>query len=157
MYTVQINRNINVPQHIAWDIISDLEQYADYAPNLSWAKVISGQGEGLVRRCADTNGGEWNETCVFWDEGNIYSIQVDTSDYPYPFTFVQGTWSVKETHKGTDLTMKFDIQLKQDPPLIGWCVFNFMMRPAFARIGEQLMDNWEGAMFRQVSNSAVLA
>jgi len=148
-HTIKFTRHINVPTPIAWDIISDLEQYADYAPNLSWAKVVDGHGEGLVRRCADTNGGEWNETCVLWDEGRAYSVQVDTSDYPYPFSFVQGTWGVEPEDDGTLVTMQFEVQPQPHIPIISGLMFNLMMKPAFNRVGEKLMDNWETAMLNQ--------
>lgn len=147
MYTIQFKRTIDVPTSVAWTIISDLEKYADYAPNLSHAEVLSGDGVGLVRRCADTRGGEWNETCVLWDEGKVYSIQVDTSDYPYPFASMQGTWGIEPDGTGSQVTMQFEFQLEKDPPIIGWLLYNVMMRPAFMRIGNQLMDNWETAMY----------
>lgn len=147
MYTMKFTRHIDVPSTIAWEIISDLEKYADYAPNLSHVKIISGDGVGLVRRCADTQGGEWNEECVIWDEGRVYSIQVDTSDYPYPFTAMQGTWGVEPAGTGTQVTMQFEFQPEKDPPIIGWLMVNVMMRPAFTKIGNKLMDNWETAMY----------
>lgn len=146
MYILEFTRHINVPTSVAWTIISDLEHYADYAPNLSWAKVVAGEGEGLVRRCADTRGGEWNETCVLWDEGRQYSIQVDTSDYPYPFDFMQGTWGVEPVGDGSQVTMKFEAKPRLNIPLLTPLMFNMGMRPAFTRIGEKLMDNWETAM-----------
>ena len=155
MYRIKFSRHIDVPQHIAWNIISDLEKYAHYAPNLSSAKVVSGEGVGLVRRCTDSRGGEWNETCVLWEEGRIYSIQVDTSDYPYPFKSMQGTWGVEPEGDGSKVTMKFEFQPEKDPPMIGWLIYNVMMRPTFKRIGEKLMDNWETAMLAQKRSPAI--
>ncbi len=155
MYTIKFTRYIDVPTSVAWHIISDLEQYADYAPNLSWAKVIEGDGEGLVRHCADTRGGEWTESCVLWDECRQYAIQVDTSDYPYPFSFMQGTWGVEPVGNGSQVTMQFDFQFRLNIPLVTWVMYRTTMQPAFTRIGEKLLDNWESAMLEQSKSVAV--
>ena len=146
MYTLKFTRDVDVSTSTAWEIISDLEKYAEYAPNLSHAKVLEGEGVGLVRRCGDNRGGEWNETCVLWEDGHRYSIQVDMSEYPYPFTSMQGTWSVKSGEQGTQVSMQFEFQPKFDPPIMGRLIYMIMMRPAFMKIGNKLMGNWETAM-----------
>jgi ribosome-associated toxin RatA of RatAB toxin-antitoxin module len=149
MYSFGTSRLVNAPKDIVWEVISDLNSYADYAPNLSRSVVLSGEGVGLIRRCTDTHGGEWNETCVLWEEGRQYSIQVDTSDYPYPFTHFQGTWELEERSDGRVLiTMRFDYQPKFDPPLIG-PLMQIALKHSARSIAGKLMDNWVAEIERR--------
>ena len=155
MFTFTINRLIkNAPAHIVWDVIADIERYADYAPNLSHAEKTS-DGPTPSRRCYDTKGRGWDEACVLWHEGEAYSFEVDTSaaDYPYPFRKLQGTWAMAEEAGGVRVTMRFDYTPKT-PPLLGWLV-NRAMRRSFQPVAEQLLDNWEAEirahMTRQVT------
>jgi len=90
MYTLNVERVVDAPANIVWDVISDVEAYASYAPNLGRA-VKTSDGDAPSRRCWDTQGRGWNEACVLWEEGKQYSYVIDTSDYPYPFTQMKGT------------------------------------------------------------------
>lgn len=137
----KIERLIDAPADVVWSIISDVEGYAEIAPNLSKAKIVSGEGAGMQRQCWDTRGGTWREDCVLWEEGHRYSMVVDTSDYPYPFTKMQGTWGMEEQSNGVLVTMQFDYQPKYGP--LGWLMDQFYIKPAFRRICKKLMDNWE--------------
>ena len=51
-------------------------------------------GEPLRRRCTNTTGQDWQETCTVWDEGRRFAVDVDTSDYPYPLRLMRGLWQV---------------------------------------------------------------
>ena len=151
MYSLQVKRNIQAPRDIIWEVISDLNHYSDYASNLSRTEVVSGKGVGLIRQCADNRGGEWNETCTLWDEGQRYSFEVDTSpsDYPYPFTFLKGTWGIEETDDSPTLVMRFDYQPKGDLPIIGWSINRFVLHRAFKPIAEDLLDKWEHEILKR--------
>ncbi len=142
MYTITIQREVHAPKAVVWDVISDVERYAEYAPNLSKAHKTS---EGLTpsRRCYDTRGRGWNEACVLWEEEKAYSYLVDTSapDYPYPFSQLKGTWSMEENGKGVLVTMRFDYTPKY-PLIFGWLVHRQVQR-AFRPIVNKLFDNWE--------------
>jgi hypothetical protein len=50
MYTLKVERLVDAPAAVVWQVISDVEGYADYAPNLSRAHKIS-TGEFPARRC----------------------------------------------------------------------------------------------------------
>ena len=151
MYALEIKRRVNAPKDVVWNVISDLNGYADYAPNLSQSTVISGEGVGLVRQCADTRGGEWQENCILWEEGHQYTIEVDTSDYPYPFRSMRGTWGLEESSDDVIVTMRFDYQPTFDPPLLGWLSNRFVLHRAFMPIAEQLLDNWETEIHRRTT------
>lgn len=147
MPAFQIERLVQAPPEAVWPIISDVEGYADIAPNLSRAEIITGEGADMQRRCWDTQGGTWREQCVLWEEGRQYSMQVDTSDYPYPFSKMQGTWGLEPHADGTCITMRFEYQPKYGP--IGLLLDWLYIKPTFSRICEQLMDNWQRKIEQQ--------
>jgi hypothetical protein len=69
---------------------------------------------------------------------------------------MQVTWGVVARETGTDVSMQFEFQPEHDPPIIGWFINNIMMRPAFMRLGNKLMDNWETAMLDRKHNQLKL-
>ena len=142
MYILKYDRVIDAPADIVWDVISDLEAYADYAPNLSRAERTS-DGLTPTRRCYDPRGRSWNEACVLWKEGEVYSFVVETAaeDYPFPFHYLQGTWGMEHTSEGIRVYMQFRYQPK------GPSILNRIINPLAKRkvtpIMRKLMDNWE--------------
>lgn len=139
MYTLTVERLVDAPAEVVWDVISDVERYADYAPNLSHAHKIS-SGEFPARRCYDTRGRSWDEACVMWNEGEAYSYLIDTSDYPYPFIQMKGTWGLCQQQNGVKITMRFDYTPRY-PLIFGWLV-HLSAKRIFRPIVEKLMDNW---------------
>lgn len=150
MYTLKIERVVNAPTNIVWDVISDVERYAEYAPNLSSAHKIS--EDSMARRCYDTQGRGWNEACVLWEEGKVYSYIIDTTDYPYPFVQMKGTWGIEPQERGVKITMRFDYTPKY-PSILGWLVHRGIRR-AFYPIVTALMDNWENEIMRRAAKRA---
>lgn len=138
MGNLTFERLVNAPKNIVWEIISDVEAYAEVAPNLSKAVIVSGQGKGMYRRCWDTHGGTWKEQCTLWEEGKRYAMQVDTSDYPYPFTTMQGTWGLEEKTDGIVISMSFDFT-----PQPGFDGDLESMLQGFEIVCNELLDNWE--------------
>jgi ribosome-associated toxin RatA of RatAB toxin-antitoxin module len=146
MSKLKVERLVNAPADKIWPVISDVEAYADVAPNLSKAQIISGEGQGMQRRCWDTRGGTWKEECVLWEEGRQYSMKVDTSDYPYPFKKMRGTWGLEEKPNGVLIKMEFEFEPRYGP--VGWLMVQ-PMRVQFNRICEKLLDNWEAQILAQ--------
>lgn len=140
MYTLIAQRIVHAPADVVWAVISDVERYAEYAPNLSHAHKIS-TGEFPARRCYDTQGRGWNEACVLWEEGKQYAYLIDTSDYPYPFIQMKGTWGMMQQADGVKITMRFDYTPRY-PWIIGWFMHRSVKR-VFQPIVHKLMDNWE--------------
>lgn len=146
MYTLTFEQTVDAPADIVWGVISDVERYAEYAPNLSRAHKIS-EGEFPARRCYDTQGRGWNEACVYWKEGEAYSYVIDTSDYPYPFIQMKGTWGMKQEADGVKITMRFDYTPRY-PWLFGWFVHRTVQR-VFHPVVRQLMDNWKAEIVKR--------
>ncbi len=141
MSEFKLERLVNASPKVAWSVISDVVGFAEVAPNLSKAEIISGQGQGMQRRCWDTHGGTWTEQCLLWEEDQRYSFAVDTSDYPYPLSKMQGTWGLAEQPDGVLITMHYEYVPKYGP--LGWLMDQLYIKLAFRRICEELMDNWE--------------
>ncbi len=153
MYRLSAHRTVYASPQVVWQVISDIEHYADYAPNLSKA-IKTSEGNHPTRRCYDNKGQGWNETCVLWREGEVYAFEVDTTpaDYPYPFTKLKGTWGLNTVENGTEIYMYFDYALNKSG-VLGW-LMNRMMHRSFTPIVEELLDNWEAEIVQQ-SNELV--
>lgn len=151
MYTLTTERIIDAPAAIVWEVISDVERYAEYAPNLSHAEKIS-NGPTPARRCYDTRGRGWNEACVLWEEGVQYAYLIDTTDYPYPFIQMKGSWGLEEQAQGVRVWMRFEYT--PDAPLIAdWLIHRGVQR-SFRPIVTALMDNWEREIVAQQQRRA---
>jgi ribosome-associated toxin RatA of RatAB toxin-antitoxin module len=139
MYTLSYERLVKAPSQIVWDVISDVERYAEYAPNLSHAHKLS-EGQHPARRCYDSQGRGWDEACVLWKEGEVYSYLIDTTDYPYPFVQMKGTWGLTQQPNGVKITMRFDYTPRTGW-IVGWLVHR-RVKQSFLPIVRTLMDNW---------------
>ncbi len=151
MYTFIKEQVVSAPPEVVWQVISDVERYAEYAPNLSRAEK-TGEGNTPARRCYDTRGRGWDEACVLWKEGEAYSYVIDTSDYPYPFIQMKGTWSVEAAGAGSRITMRFDYT-PSAPWIFGWLMHRMVQR-RFRPVIDELMDNWEAEILARTLQSA---
>lgn len=66
---VQAVRVLAAPPAAVWPLISNHTLYSRLAPNLSTVEVISEPGAPLRRRCVNTAGRGWEETCTLWETG----------------------------------------------------------------------------------------
>lgn len=134
-------RTIKASKSEVWKVISDVANYDQVAPNIDDVKIISGKDKGMVRSCAHGKS-SWTETCSIWQEEKTYSFVVNTAapDYPYPLSFLQGTWNVIEIDaKTTALEMIFEITYKIK-------ILNLLhpvMKIKFKQISNELLDNWQ--------------
>lgn len=70
-------------------------------------------GPELTRRCWDTRGRQWDESCVLWEEGRRFAVVVDTGadDYRYPLDHLRGEWSVRPVAADqTEVTVRFELR-----------------------------------------------
>lgn len=94
----------------------------------------------MRRRCHDTRGRGWNETCTLWEEGHAFAVEVDTSDYPYPLIAMRGRWAVEPRGDRSAVSMTFEFTPK--PGLAGGSfavVMLVTLRPVLRRI----VRGWE--------------
>ncbi|MCH8907991.1 MAG: SRPBCC family protein [Candidatus Heimdallarchaeota archaeon] len=150
--THELVRELSIPVEDLWPIISDVDGYSQYATGLSSSKVIKGEGVGLVRRCYDLKKQGWNEECIQWKEGRSYTMNVDTSDYPYPFKKFQGTWSVTPVDGTKSLiSLKYDYVAKYG--IIG----QLLMRRMFGKVADDTINDIIDAYAKKAEEIKVLA
>lgn len=142
---LRAERIVPVPIARAWEVISDVGGYAEYAPNIGFSKVLSGEGASIVRECGDGSG-RWTEKASVWTEGKAYGfrVQTDAPDYPYPFKVLGGLWELEPADGGTRVRMRFDVSMKGG--LLGDALLAAALVPKFNSTLETLLDNWERAM-----------
>ncbi|MCP4314755.1 MAG: SRPBCC family protein [Hyphomicrobiales bacterium] len=128
-----------------WQVMSHHEAYADVADNLSKVEVLRGTGADTERRCTDTKGKSWNETCTLWEEGRAYAFRVhtDAPDYPYPIAQLNGKWLLDPVPGGTRITMIFKVTGKSG--LLNGLIFRLMAAP-FSSVCDRLLTNWIAVM-----------
>ncbi len=138
----KFERVVESDKQTTWQLISDIGNYALFAPNIDNVTILSGQGKGMVRTCShgkDT----WAETCTLWSEYEGYAFTVHTGepDYPYPFKFLNGYWGVEEVDASTTkIVMQFDFQYNKPIQKI---IIHPFFRTKFFKIVEKLLDNWQ--------------
>lgn len=115
---VEITRTLRGSADEVWEIVTDHEAYGRVAPNLSKVEATAPNGPELTRRCWDTRGKYWDETCSLWDEGRRFVVDVDTDadDYPYPLQSLRGEWRVAQIDDShTSVTIRFELRPNPGP------------------------------------------
>ncbi len=138
---LKFKRTINASKSAVWKVISDVANYHQVAPNIDGVTIISGKDEGMVRSCSHGKD-SWTETCSVWEEEKTYSFIVNTNtpDYPYPLSFLQGTWNVIEKDKNhTEIEMIFELKYKKKIITL----FHPILKTKFNQISDGLLDNWK--------------
>lgn len=141
----RFERRVNASKQNVWKVISDVSSYHQVAPNVDDVKIISGEGEGMVRKCSHGKD-SWTETCSTWVEERTYSFEVNTSapDYPYPLKYLKGTWEVNEINNDkTKVIMFFEFTYKYK---IYNVVLHPLLRDAFKKTAEELLNNWQNIL-----------
>ena len=142
---INFERAVKAPKSEVWKVIADVANYHQFATNLDDVKIISGEGQGMVRTCSHGKD-SWTETCSEWVEEKTYSFVVNTSapDYPYPLKYLKGTWEVQEIDdKSTKIIMFFEFRYKHK-------IQNIILHPfligKFKKTAEKLLDNWQNIL-----------
>ncbi len=139
---LEFERVFHANKKDVWKLISDVGNYHLVAPNIDTVEIISGEGEGMLRKCSHQKD-SWTESCSLWVEEQEYAFEVDTSDpdYPYPFKKLKGSWSLDELGQDqTRVLMRFEFEYKRSfhklllHPFLKW---------KFSKIAEELLDNWQ--------------
>lgn len=143
MTQFSMQRSIDAPADVVWEVITDPDVYAAVAPNLSSVEILSGQRVDTIRRCVDTDGNAWTETCTRWEEGSTFAVAVDveTSDFHRRlFTWFEGEWSLSQRAEDVLVTASFDFDTKYGP--FGKLLAKYFQYKAPSLV-EQIFDGWE--------------
>jgi hypothetical protein len=140
---VEITRTLRGSADEVWDVVTDHEAYGRVAPNLSKVEATGPNGPELTRRCWDTRGKYWDETCSLWDEGRRFIVDVDTDadDYPYPPQSLRGEWRVAQVDDShTSVTIRFE--LRPNPGSAG-AAFAVAMTTGAGPLVRRITNAWQ--------------
>ena len=138
-------REVNASVSETWAVIADVANYHTVAPNIDDVKILSGQGEGMVRSCS-AGKDSWTETCTLWKEEKEFGFKVNTEapDYPYPFTYLTGSWVVEPlAGDRSRIVLNFDFRYKRK---VHNLLIHPMLKGKFKKTGEELLDNWQAIL-----------
>ncbi len=117
--TLERSRIIDAPVSQVWKAVADLDDYHRHAASLVDTEVISGHGQDARRRCVDSSGNKWEETCTIWEPEHRYVIDVDVTTYPAKyralFRSFRGSWTVEAVGDATNARIRFDAELRRIP------------------------------------------
>ncbi len=65
-----------------WAVVGDVTSTDN--EHLVSQEIIEGDGIGMVRRCVDTSGNAWTETCTLWEPGHSYRFDLAVDEHPLP-------------------------------------------------------------------------
>lgn len=150
MATIERSRPMDAPADVVWDVITDPAVYEAVAPNLTAVDVLDGHGEGMVRRCVDTRGNAWTETCRYWTPGRAFGVAVDVENSDFHrrlFTSFEGHWELDEREDDVLVTIRFDFETRYGP--LGWLVSAYLARAA-PSIVDGIFDGWEAETRRRL-------
>lgn len=154
MTTLTYRRTVSGPPEVVWDVLTDHALYAEAAPNLATVEVVEGEGQGMVRRCIDTRGNEWLETCTDWREGEAFSVAVDVEGSDFHrrlFHRFEGRWGLEEDAEGVTMVMTFEFDPRFGP--LGILISRYFAYRA-PGIVETIFDRWEAAVEARLSKKS---
>jgi len=140
---IETASRVNAAPEQVWPLLIDHDLYGRLAPSLSMVEVISEPDRPLRRRCTDTRGRGWEESCTLWDEGRRFAVEVDTTDYPYPLSMMRGLWQVDPHPTGSTVIMRFAYQA--NPTVIGG-LFAVAFRPLFPPVLARIVRGWRARL-----------
>lgn len=143
MPQLTIDRTVDAPAAVVWDVVTDHDLYAAVAPNLRTVEVLEGEGAGLVRRCVDTNGNEWTESCTRWEDGRAFAVAVDVEHSDFHrrlFSRFEGEWRVTPRPEGVRITIQFGFEPRYGP--VGVLITKFFAYRGPPMV-ETILDGWE--------------
>lgn len=155
MGSLSFERTVPVDPSVAWDVLVDPAAFEAAAPNLARVELPDGGiHEGAGRRCADTEGRSWEETCTRYVEGERYAFAVDVANSPVHgrlFKSFEGTFGVEPEDGGSRVSMRFDYEPRYGP------VGRLLVRAAagrFRSMGETTLSNLDRTMRERAATTA---
>lgn len=143
MARLSTHRTVDAPASLVWDVVTDHDLYAEAAPNLATVEIVEGEREEMVRRCVDTGGNEWTESCTRWEEGRAFAVSVDVADSDFHrrlFRRFDGEWRITERSGRVQITVAFDFEPRYGP--LGGLIARYFEYRA-PSILTPLLDAWE--------------
>jgi CBS domain-containing protein len=144
MAVIELRRRIKARPDVVWQVMSDMSGLALMATHISKVEILEGQGRGLRRRVHDQRGRWWTETCTDWQEGERYTMAVDSGDFVFSFKRMAYTWGLIRQGEHVTIEMRFDYTPRYGP--VGLILDRLRDRRRLETQHEQLLDAWVHAI-----------
>lgn len=112
-HRVEVEIPANAPADALWEVVCDLGSIADHSAALrSSAMLVGTHAEvGASRRCVNTRGETWNETCTVVEPGRALTLAFDADDaaFPFPFRAMTGGWVLEPIGETTRVKLWWDV------------------------------------------------
>lgn len=143
MAVVEVRRRVTANTRMVWNIVADLQGDAGVPPAAKSLTVLEGtaaSGLGLKRRITGREGHSWDEECVGWEDGRLYSMALIGGDFPAPCAQLRYTCSVAEDAGTVLIRLYFDYQPRFG--LLGQWFDKLGSRKQLQVYARELLDNW---------------
>lgn len=116
----------NAAPDALWRVIRDLGSISRYSAALKSSRLEGGESPapGVVRVCTNLKNQNWSEEVVFIDDDArslVLRFRTEAEDFPFPFTAMNGGWSVSSTEQGSILDIWWAVSPKHRN--LGWLLF----------------------------------
>lgn len=139
MAIVEARRRVKAHMSMVWSIVSDLGGDAGVPPAAQRVEVLSEGEPGLIRRVTGRDGHVWQEECVGWQSGKLYSIVI-TGDFPVRSARLRYTCSLAEEAGTVLIRLYFDFVPRFG--ILGRFFARLGGRPALRSYAGDMLDNW---------------
>ncbi len=139
MAIVEARRRVKAHANMVWSIVSDLGGDAGVPPMAKRIEVLSEGEPGLVRRVTGHAGHIWQEECVGWQPGKLYSVVI-TGDFPVRSASLRYTCSLAEEAGTVLIRLYFDYVPRFG--MLGRLFDRLGGRAALRNYAGDMLDNW---------------
>jgi len=155
MLTLDIDKRVKGDPEKIWEILIDMDFFAEAAPNVKRVERISGNGLGMVRRIHHNSGRSWEETCKDWEVQSRFTMQANTEDYPLPVTNMRRITSMEKIKNSMLIKIRYEYTPKYGP--LGYLLDKYQLRPILKIFAIQLIDNLAKKINQQSVTTAITA
>jgi len=139
MAVVEVRRRVKANKRMVWSIVSDLTGDSTLPPAAKRADILRGAELGLTRRVTGGDGRVWQEECVGWDSGKLYSVVI-SGDFPVGSPQLRYTCSLVEEAGSVLIRLYFDFIPRFG--LVGRLIEGVGGRRELQVYATDVLDNW---------------
>lgn len=139
MAVVEVRRRVKANISMVWSIVSDLEGDPGLPPAARHMEVLQAGHAGMRRRMTGRDGAVWEEECVGFESGRLYSMSV-SGDFPVRSARLRYTCSVAEDAGTVLIRLYFDYRPRFGA--LGKLFDRLGGRSTLQAYAAELLDNW---------------
>jgi len=139
MAVVEARRRVKATMSMVWGIVADLEGDPGLPPAARRLEILQAGELGMRRRLSGREGGTWEEKCVGFEAGRLYSMEV-TGDFPVSAARLRYSCSIAEDAGTTLIRLYFDYSPRFGA--LGRLFDGFGARRQLQTYATEMLDNW---------------